>query len=523
MPDTANKTKEKPHCKAASGAAPCRPARVELVHERKYDSTGNYGAPLRVPLLFQTVVTLTESAEALPPMRKQFIRLSLVGLLALALGFGAPRAAGQTTALSYQGQLTSQGSPANGNWDLTFTLFDASSTGSQISSTLTNANVAVTNGLFTVLLDFGASAFPGANRWLEIAVRTNGSKGAYTSLAPRQPITTTPYAVFANSSATAGVAASLPPGTAAVLNGAAITNLNGANIQPGSVGTNQLNGWINGQLALAGTGPLTNLVVSRCPQTLWMNSSPYYGGISNLFCQWDGDSITVSSNFIIPGTLFAGGFSQTVISYAAQITNFDLYRFMGVGNVNYAVNGQTFQQISNRQPTILSHIKGGNTNYVVGMLAGANDYPYTVTNAAQYVAGLNSYYSNVHNAGAIMVAFTVLRRNATPDEELIRAQINSMIRASPYWDVLVDLAVAFPNLTPDNSVDGTHPTSATHTRIAGLIEEGLLFGSGATGYAPKTKAETVLLLTGGLSGVVTNLPMAGQSLKFDGTNAYWSN
>ncbi|HNI61280.1 MAG TPA: hypothetical protein PKW11_15155, partial [Pseudomonadota bacterium] len=37
----------------------------------------------------------------------------------------------------------------------------------------THNNVAVTNGLFTVTLDFG-NQFPGADRWLEIGVRTNG-------------------------------------------------------------------------------------------------------------------------------------------------------------------------------------------------------------------------------------------------------------------------------------------------------------------------------------------------------------
>jgi len=53
----------------------------------------------------------------------------------------------------------------------------------------------VSNGLFTVTLDFG-NQFPGANRWLEIGVRTNGV-GAYTTLSPRQPITATPYAITA--------------------------------------------------------------------------------------------------------------------------------------------------------------------------------------------------------------------------------------------------------------------------------------------------------------------------------------
>ncbi len=38
----------------------------------------------------------------------------------------------------------------------------------------TNSAVAVTNGLFTTLIDFGAGGFTGASNWLQIAVSTNG-------------------------------------------------------------------------------------------------------------------------------------------------------------------------------------------------------------------------------------------------------------------------------------------------------------------------------------------------------------
>jgi hypothetical protein len=120
--------------------------------------------------------------------------LALFGLLAT---LAIESASGQSTAFTYQGRLTYQGNSANGNWDLTFGLFDAASAGTQIGSTLTNFGVAVSNGLFTVMLDFGASAFPGADRWLELGVRTNGMGGAFTTLNPRQPLTPAPYALTA--------------------------------------------------------------------------------------------------------------------------------------------------------------------------------------------------------------------------------------------------------------------------------------------------------------------------------------
>ena len=66
-------------------------------------------------------------------------------------------ASAQGTAFTYQGQLSASGSPANGNYDFTFALFNNSSTNTgQVGSTLTNLDVGVTNGLFIVTLDFGA-------------------------------------------------------------------------------------------------------------------------------------------------------------------------------------------------------------------------------------------------------------------------------------------------------------------------------------------------------------------------------
>jgi hypothetical protein len=57
---------------------------------------------------------------------------------------------------------------------LRFAIYDAASSGSLAGGPLTNAPTTVSNGLFTVTVDFGGDAFPGADRWLEISVRTNG-------------------------------------------------------------------------------------------------------------------------------------------------------------------------------------------------------------------------------------------------------------------------------------------------------------------------------------------------------------
>ncbi len=90
--------------------------------------------------------------------------------------------------------MKSGGSPVNGTCDFQFSLWDAASGGAQVGTTQTKTNVAVSNGLFTVQLDFG-SVFTGDARYLAIAVRCPAGSGMYTNLSPRQALAATPYAL----------------------------------------------------------------------------------------------------------------------------------------------------------------------------------------------------------------------------------------------------------------------------------------------------------------------------------------
>ncbi|MFC1879594.1 hypothetical protein ACFLZW_06730 [Chloroflexota bacterium] len=100
------------------------------------------------------------------------------------------------TGFTYQGYLDDNGSPADGAYDFYFDLFDAQIDGASIMTT-TVGDVAVADGLFTVMLDFGPNAFDGDARWLEIGVRPGAETGAYTTLTERQQITPAPYALYA--------------------------------------------------------------------------------------------------------------------------------------------------------------------------------------------------------------------------------------------------------------------------------------------------------------------------------------
>ncbi len=103
------------------------------------------------------------------------------------------------TAFTYQGQLKEGSNPANGAYDFQFKLFDALSGGAQVGSTVVKNDLAVSGGLFTTELDFGAAAFDGQARWLQVEVRPGASTGAYTALTPRRALLASPYALFSSS------------------------------------------------------------------------------------------------------------------------------------------------------------------------------------------------------------------------------------------------------------------------------------------------------------------------------------
>lgn len=152
----------------------------------------------------------------------------LAGLLWPAIASAAP----QTIAMTYQGRLTDAGDVVNDTVDLRFALYDAEVGGAIVGSALLHEDVPVVDGVFTVELDFGASAFKGDARWLEIGVRPGPDAGLdpYTTLSPRQPLTSAPTAWYSMRpwapTAEGGYAISLPTN---------VGEINGVGIGTGSL------------------------------------------------------------------------------------------------------------------------------------------------------------------------------------------------------------------------------------------------------------------------------------------------
>ena len=251
-------------------------------------------------------------------MKKSTLAL-LCTSLAARLTLSAWAQGSSLNSFTYQGRLNEGANPTSGSYDLRFSVYDNSAGGSPQGPGLTNSATAVESGLFTVTLDFG-NQFSGANRWLEIAVRTNGG-GAFTPLTPLQAVTPAPYAIFANTAsnvsgrlpvsqlsgtlAPSQLPASLVTNNAAGLtlagtfsgNGAGLTGVNAATLG----GLSSANFWkINGNAGATPTNGAFLGTTDNLPLELRV------GGLRVLRLEPDPRPVALAGNFI-------GGFTNNLI------------------------------------------------------------------------------------------------------------------------------------------------------------------------------------------------------------------
>jgi len=129
-------------------------------------------------------------------------KIKFIAMLS-ALFFLTTTAWTQTTVFTYQGKLTDNGTP-QAIYQMEFKLFGSAGGNDQIGATVTNTNVAVMNGVFTANLEFGETAFPGADRFLQISVRRSAAE-SFVTLNPRQQIASSPYSIRTLSAAQADI------------------------------------------------------------------------------------------------------------------------------------------------------------------------------------------------------------------------------------------------------------------------------------------------------------------------------
>lgn len=294
-------------------------------------------------------------------------RLVMAGFPLLMACAHLSTAHAQGTTFTYQGRLNDSNGPASGMYDFRFSLHDLSSGGAVIAGPTTHAAIAVSNGLFTATLDFGAIAFNGSTRWLEIAVRTNGT-GAFIAVSPRQSITSTPYAITARN-----ITGTLPGGGLAGVYTNSVSFSNAANSFTGSgAGLTSVNASTLGGLGAnqfwrtsgnAGTGP-TNFLGTSDNQPLELRIN----GRTALRLQpgaFGGPSVIGGSNTVHPLTAaatIAGGQGN-------QIRENGVYSTIG-GGLNNLLDGAQYTTIAgglgNRiNPGVLgSVVSGGWENFI---------------------------------------------------------------------------------------------------------------------------------------------------------------
>ena len=145
-----------------------------------------------------------------------WLRTSLV-LLTLGLSHTTIHAAPLGTALTHKGEYKPSGTAVTGVYDFQIVLFDIATLGAPIVSPVIHENVPVTQGNFTVEINYGAPPFATATQyWLETRVRPGTSTGTFTVLPVRQKLNAVPYALNVRT---------LPPGI-----------VTGTSIAPNAVG-----------------------------------------------------------------------------------------------------------------------------------------------------------------------------------------------------------------------------------------------------------------------------------------------
>ena len=264
-------------------------------------------------------------------------KLQLAAAVAVTLANAALLQA-QSTAFTYQGRLNDGVNPANGTYDFRFTIYDALSGGNPVGGALTNATTSVGNGLFTVTLDFGAGAFPGAGRWLEIGVRTNGA-AAFTTISPRQALASSPYAITAGNVVSGGIAGtygnavtfSNPANNftgAFIGNGAAVSNVNAATLG----GLSSSNFWrLSGNNVSAGQflGSTNNQALElRADGLRALRLEPNGSGFVNVIGGALGNSVAAG----ISGATISGGGAPTNSFFFAPNTIAADFGTIGGGN-----------------------------------------------------------------------------------------------------------------------------------------------------------------------------------------------
>jgi hypothetical protein len=163
------------------------------------------------PLLSST----TQPVMGSLPIGTYYVRASLLNTVDTARPYTMVMTAAATPLpiterFTYQGKLDSAGAPVNGETQMVFSLWThptSTESGSRLSLPILQPSVGISEGLFTVDLDFTIPNTPGnfngTERYLQIEIADLNGSGNRVVLEPRQRISAAPHAVYAMKTAVA--------------------------------------------------------------------------------------------------------------------------------------------------------------------------------------------------------------------------------------------------------------------------------------------------------------------------------
>lgn len=344
--------------------------------------------------------------------RARLKRRCLLQLAAAAMLLTVRHVPAQGTAFTYQGRLNEGGSPANGVYDIRASLYLTNSGGTVFAGPLTNPAVAVSNGLFTITLDYG-SVFEGATYWLQIGVRSN-NVGGFTILSPRQQLTPTPYALFANTSSNLSGTVSAAQLSGTVGNGQLANSAISINAGTGLSGGGTVA--LGGSTTLNNTGVLSvtgnaDITVSTVGGAVTLGDTATSADTASTIVRRDtggnfsAASITLDGNLNLPTTtattgIIYSGAGTLVHAYGVQ----DFFAGPSAGNLTTSGNGNTGLGY-----LALSSIVDGSGNTA----SGAYALNFNTSGTHNTANGYHALYSNTTGSENTASGRSALHNNTT--------------------------------------------------------------------------------------------------------------
>ncbi len=349
-------------------------------------------------------------------------------LILAIVGLSSAAVFAQTSALNYQGRLTEAGNPANGAFQMQFKLFDSLGGAGQVGSTITDVPVTVSQGVFSVKLDFGSSAFSsGANRWLEIAVRHNSGE-SYTTLSPREQIASSPYAVRTLSAAIAdnalqlgGIAASEYVTTT---NGGSSFIRNGTTLQTGSFNISG-NGLVGGNLGIGVPTPVSRVDIAGQDGLRITGFQPFLtlrdanaGNARSIMAAGNGDFAFYPNSFIggVPAVIMKNGTGNVGIGTVNPAAKLQID---GGSNFGFRADSQMNAIIGYSSGSGFAAIHGENTTGSGSGVYGKNTTGYAMfaegnTGQSRDKGGWVKAMVFVNGSGGIVSCYNGMTGSSTP-------------------------------------------------------------------------------------------------------------